>query len=121
MPNLSSIDFDRNAAVQTCSSWIDRRSEVRIIVVVAVLVTAAAALARSFFDGRLADPLTHNDVNYFILGIQHLMLWRVHGFRALISAFLHTSQHAPIATYQAMLSFLLLGIHDWSPYVSNII
>src|ERR1700738_4738276 len=92
------------------------------MVAVGSLIVTAVALSRSFTDGRLAVPMTHNDVNYFIEGIQHIASVRKNGFlpQFINDAFFH-SLHAPLATYQAMLSYAIFGINDWAPYVSNIV
>src|SRR5579872_7458107 len=92
-----------------------------LIVMAASLLLLAVAMSSSFYNGRLASPITHNDVNYFIDGIQHLNLLHTKGFLALVDDFIHGSLHAPTSTYQAMLSYLLFGITDWAPYASNII
>ena len=92
-----------------------------VIVTTASLLVFAAAISRSFYDGRLSAPITHNDVNYFLEGIWHLRLLRDNGFFALLADFLHSNAHAPVARYQAMFAFMLFGITDWAPYATNII
>jgi hypothetical protein len=101
-------------------AWLGRHSTLLILTAATALLTAGA-LSRSFYDGRLAAPMTHDDVNYFIEGIQHLTILRTRGFFALISDFLHVDLHAPLLTYQAMLAFLVFGIDDWAPYATNIV
>ena len=98
-----------------------RRSQQALIVIGAVLLLFTTAISRSYFDGRLASPLTHDDINFFVEGIQHLTLLRTEGLLALIADLIHGSLHAPISTYQAMIAYLLFGIHDWAPYVLNIV
>jgi hypothetical protein len=88
-------------------------------VIVAGLLVTCIALSRSFFDGRLANPMTHNDVNYFVEGIQHLLILRTGGGIALVGDLIQNSLHAPFATYQAMLAYALFGLVDWAPYASN--
>jgi hypothetical protein len=92
-----------------------------LIVLAAVLLLFAAAMSRSFYDGRLSAPMTHDDVNYFIEGIRHLTLVRTQGFTALATDFFRSTLHAPLRTYQAMLAYLIFGITDWAPYTTNII
>lgn len=92
-----------------------------LIVAAASLLLFAAAMSSSFYNGRLAAPMTHDDVNFFIEGIQHLHLLRTKGFVALVEGFLHGSLHAPISTYQAMFAYALFGVTDWAPYASNLI
>jgi hypothetical protein len=97
------------------------RYRIPVIVFSASLLLFAVAMSGSFYNGRLAAPITHDDVNFFIDGIQHLNLLRTEGFFALANDFLHGSMHAPISTYQAMFAYLLFGITDWAPYASNLI
>lgn len=101
--------------------YLNSRRSVPFIVIAASLLLLAAAMSSSFYNGQLDAPITHDDVNFFIEGIQHLNLLRTKGFYALAGDFVHGSMHAPIPTYQAMLAYLLFGITDWAPYASNII
>jgi hypothetical protein len=94
---------------------------VSLIVIAASLLLFTVAMSSSFYNGRLAAPITHDDVNFFIDGIQQLNLLRTKGFFTLAQDFVHGSMHAPISTYQAMLAYLLFGITDWAPYASNLI
>ena len=98
-----------------------RRVSTVLIVVTAALLLAAAAMSRSFYDGRMASPVTHNDVNYFLIGIRHVVMLREHGILAVINDFVHGVEHAPIASYQAMLAYLIFGINDLAPYASNLV
>jgi hypothetical protein len=102
-------------------SWFYRRDYSTVIVLGATVLLAVTAISRSFSDGRLANPLTHDDVNFFIEGIQQLTLLRTKGFAAVLEHFVHGSMHAPLQSYQAMLSYLIFGIRDWAPYVSNVV
>ena len=103
-------------------TWALYRSNSTILIVVAAaLLLSAAALSRSFYDGRMASPITHNDVNYFIIGIQNVVMLREHGIVAIVGDFVHGVEHAPIASYQAMLAYLVFGINDWAPYASNLV
>ena len=120
MNAAGSPDLQRALIAHQRSPWFGRYS-VSLVVFVATLLLTASALSRSFFDGRLAAPMTHNDVNYFIEGIQHLEILRTRGLFALISDFLTGSLHAPLLTYQATLGFLVFGIEDWAPYATNIV
>ena len=107
------------AESQTSISY--RRVSTVLIVVTAALLLAAAAMSRSFYDGRMASPVTHNDVNYFLIGIRHVVMLREHGILAVINDFVHGVEHAPIASYQAMLAYLIFGINDLAPYASNLV
>jgi len=97
-----------------------RDLQASIIVIAAALLLFGAAMSRSFYDGRMASPITHDDVNYFIIGIQRIQLLRGQGFHALFEHFMHYTEHSPFLTYQATLAYLLFGITDWAPYASNI-
>jgi hypothetical protein len=121
MNDVGSPDLQRTSIAHQQAPWFERRYSVTLVVLVATLLLTASALSRSFFDGRLAAPMTHDDVNYFIEGIQHLTILRTRGFFALISDFLHDSLHAPLSTYQAMLAYLIFGVEDWAPYATNIV
>jgi hypothetical protein len=120
--NLKSRPYSdaRSAALGERAWWLGRQSTL-LILTAAILLLTASALSRSFYDGRLTAPMTHDDVNYFIEGIQRLAILRTRGFFALISDFFTGFLHAPLLTYQAMLAFLVFGVEDWAPYLTNIV
>jgi len=93
------------------------------IVVIAVIFIAlwitAGALSKSYLIGRLADPITHADVNYLIDGIRRLLYIEVNGFWAELRHLYGEPLHAPLSGYQAAFGFFLFGFHDWAPYLSN--
>jgi hypothetical protein len=123
-PAAVSAHFLEDTAPPTDRSlirWYNQPYNPPLLVLVATLLLAATALARSFFDGRLANPLTHDDVNYFIEGIRHLATLRTSGFFAPFRDLIDGSLHAPLSTYQAMLAYLLFGVTDWAPYASNVV
>jgi hypothetical protein len=95
------------------------------VAIVAVLLAAAwitgGALSKSHLIGRLADPMTHNDVNYAIDGIRRLVYVEINGFWAEFPHLLHEPMHAPLSGYQAALAYYIFGFHDWAPYASNIV
>jgi Dolichyl-phosphate-mannose-protein mannosyltransferase len=88
------------------------------VVVIALWITAGA-VSKSYLIGRLADPTTHNDVNYLIDGIRRLLYVEVNGFWAEFRHLYGDPLHAPLSGYQAALGFYLFGFHDWAPYLSN--
>ena len=106
------------AELQTSISY--RHIYTMLVVAAAASLVAAAAMSRSFYDGRMASPITHNDVNYFVIGIRDAVMLRENGILAIIDNFIHGTEHAPIASYQAMMAYLIFGINDWAPYVSNL-
>src|SRR4051812_25576676 len=71
------------------------------VVVIAVLMIAlwitAGSLSRSYLAGRLADPITHNDVNYLIDGIRRLLYIDVNGFLAEAIHLFFQPMHAPLS------------------------
>ena len=93
---------------------------VLMLVIASAIILFAAAMSRSFFDGRMASPITHDDVNYFINGIRRLVILRRDGVTALLFHFFHFPEHSPFLTYQATFAYLLFGVTDWAPYISNI-
>src|SRR5262245_47237510 len=121
MNDLGFTELERASIAGQPVPWLERRNSVTLIVTIAALLVTASALSRSFLDGRLAAPMTHDDVNYFIEGIQRLTILRTQGFFALVSDFFHGFLHAPLLTYQAMLAYLIFGIEDWAPYVTNVV
>ena len=98
----------------------DAHVVVTAVVVVAFWITGGA-LSKSYLMGRLADPMTHNDVIYLIDGIRRLLYIEVNGFWAELRHLYGDPLHAPLSGYQAALGFFLFGFHDWAPYLSNAI
>jgi len=121
MNDVSSTGLQTVPVTRDQAPWLHRRHSAILIVLASAALLAGFSISRSLYDGRLANPLTHDDVNYFVEGIQHLTLLRTKGFLALVLDFLHSSLHAPLSTYQAMLAYLLFGITDWAPYASNVV
>jgi hypothetical protein len=121
MKYAASINPEYASLPRPPTTFLSRRFQRALILIGAVLLLFATAISRSYYDGRLASPLTHDDVNFFVDGIEHLTLLRTEGVLALIADLIHGSLHAPISTYQAMIGYLLFGIHDWAPYVLNIV
>jgi hypothetical protein len=115
------MQIQPSPAIAQQASSQSRRHTTLLIVVSAGLLLFVTAMSRSFSEGRLAAPITHNGVNYFIEGIRLLDLLKTQGFFALISNLIHTQMHAPISSYQAMLAFLFFGVTDWAPYATNIL
>jgi hypothetical protein len=100
------------------------RQNVHTVAIAVLLISlwiTCGALSKSSLIGRLADPVTHNDVNYLIDGIRRLVYIEINGFWAEIPHLYQEPMHAPLAGYQAALGFYLFGFHDWAPYASNIV
>jgi hypothetical protein len=121
MNDVVPLDLQTTSTARSRALWLDRRYTAPFVVVAASLLLFAVAMSGSFYNGRLAAPMTHDDVNFFVEGVQHLNLLRTEGFLPLVGDFLSSSLHAPIPSYQAMLAYTLFGIADWAPYASNLI
>ena len=118
-----SAEFSReeNPHAGLAALFTQSRGWVRAVVVIAATAfVTAGALSKSELLGRLANPSTHNDVNYLIDGIQRLLYIEVNGFWSELSHLRDVPLHAPFAAYQAALAFYLFGFHDWAPYLSDI-
>ena len=111
-----------NAAALPPRLFMRTDSYVAVITVVSVAAwITGGALSKSQLIGRLANPVTHNDVNYVIDGIRRLVYIEINGFWAEIPHLFHEPMHAPLSGYQAALGYYLFGFHDWAPYASDII
>jgi hypothetical protein len=117
MNDLNALRHSKEPNSRTIRSF-DRY--VLMLVIASAIILFAAAMSRSFFDGRMASPITHDDVNYFINGIRRLVILRRDGVTALLFHFFHFPEHSPFLTYQATFAYLLFGVTDWAPYISNI-
>lgn len=85
------------------------------------LWVTAGALSKSNLIGRLANPITHNDIGYVLDGIHRLLYVEVNGFWAEVAHLFREPIHAPLAGYQAALGFYIFGFHDWAPYATDIV
>jgi len=112
----------RGAAAPTIKFLLQQNGYVVVLAILLVsLWITGGALSKSYLIGRLADPITHNDVNYLIDGIQRLLYVEINGFWAELWHLFKEPMHAPYSGYQAALGFYLFGFHDWAPYASNIV
>lgn len=93
---------------------------VSAVLIISLWITVGS-ISRSYLIGKLASPMTHNDVNYLIVGIHRLLYIELNGFWAEFLRLYRNVLHAPISDYQAALAFSLFGFHDWAPYATNII
>src|ERR1700742_1393530 len=66
--------------------------------------------------GRLAMDPVFDDVGYLIDGLQRLDILDRSGFHEFCQTFINSPPHSPWSTALAILSFALLGVHDWAPY-----
>ena len=101
---------------------VEQRAYVSVLTILILsLWITIGAISRSYLIGKLASPMTHNDVNYLIAGIHRLLYIELNGFWAEFSRLYRDLLHAPISDYQAAVAFYLFGFHDWAPYASNVI
>ena len=70
--------------------------------------------------GRLLFPPVVDDVAYMNDALERLKVFYASGFRGLVSGYLEAPPHSPFSSALAMVSFGLLGPHDWAPYIGNV-
>src|ERR1700730_7971368 len=80
---------------------------------------AANVIQWSIRFGRLAMDPVFDDVGYLFDGLQRLNSLDRSGFHAFCQTFISSPPHSPWSTSLAILSFALMGIHDWAPYTLN--
>lgn len=85
------------------------------------IVFTVVMVQYSLRHGRLLLLPMYDDVVYFVDGIQELNIFNSQGIIGNIISFANNPPHSPFSTYLASLSFLILGLHDWAPYVGNFI
>jgi Dolichyl-phosphate-mannose-protein mannosyltransferase len=91
---------------------------ITVFIVVAGLY-AANVIQWSIRFGRLAMDPVFDDVGYFIDGLQRLNILDRSGFHEFCQSFISSPPHSPWSTSLAILSFALMGVHDWAPYALN--
>src|ERR1700733_15307454 len=89
-----------------------------VFIVVAGLY-AANVIQWSIWFGRLAMDPVFDDVGYLIDGLQRLNILDRFGFHEFCQTFINSPPHSPWSTSLAILSFALMGVHDWAPYALN--
>jgi hypothetical protein len=94
------------------------RGDLFLVLIAGGLFTAFA-LQWSFQNGRLTRDPSFDDVVYFVDGLERLRVFYDHGFEGLVRDLWKDPPHSPWSTGLAFLSFLLLGAHDWVPYLAN--
>jgi hypothetical protein len=73
----------------------------------------------SFSYGRLSMSSTYDDVGYLTDALERLNVLYTKGWVALVKTFINDPMHAPYSTLCGLMSFALLGVEDWAPYVTN--
>jgi hypothetical protein len=91
---------------------------ITVFIVVAGMY-AANVIQWSIRFGRLAMDPVFDDVGYLIDGLQRLNILDKSGFHQFCQTFINAPPHSPWSTSLAILSFALLGVHDWAPYALN--
>ena len=94
------------------------RSNLLLILIAGSLFTAFA-LQWSFQNGRLTRDPGFDDVLYFVDGLERARVFYAHGFEGLLRDLSKAPPHSPWSTGLAFLSFLIVGVHDWAPYLAN--
>ena len=82
-------------------------------------VFTAIVIQYSFRRGRLLIYPAYDDVVYMLDGLRRLDNVYQSGPPAFFLKWMRDPPHAPLSSLLAFLSFLVLGIHDWAPYVAN--
>jgi hypothetical protein len=80
---------------------------------------AANVIQWSIRFGRLAMDPVFDDVGYLIDGLQRLNILDRAGIHAFCQTFINSPPHSPWSTSLALISFALMGVHDWAPYALN--
>jgi hypothetical protein len=80
---------------------------------------AANVIQWSIRFGRLAMDPVFDDVGYMIDGLQRLNVLDRAGFHSFCLNFVNSPPHSPWSTFLALISFALMGVHDWAPYALN--
>ena len=73
----------------------------------------------SFIHGRLRVLPYYDDVEYFNDGLSRLDSIYRGGLLGLARDYLQEPSHSPLSMALSLLGYLLLGPHDWSPYVAS--
>jgi hypothetical protein len=77
------------------------------------------SMKNSFEFGRLAFVPSYDDVSYFEDAISRYLKFVNGNILLLVRDFLQNPPHAPLIAAQAVFSYMVFGIHDWSPYLTN--
>jgi hypothetical protein len=94
------------------------RNDLLLVLSAGILFTAFA-LQWSFQNGRLTRDPSFDDVVYFVDGMERMQTLYDHGFGGLLRGLFRNPPHSPWSTGLALFSFLVLGVHDWAPYLVN--
>ncbi len=84
------------------------------------LVTAAANLAYSLREGRLAGVPVYDDVRYLSDALDRVMFAPGSGLWSVLATFWSNPPHAPLTTLTAAAGFWALGPHAVAAYLANL-
>ncbi|HXE54270.1 MAG TPA: hypothetical protein VN541_14700 [Tepidisphaeraceae bacterium] len=87
-----------------------------------VAITAAftaVVIQYSFIYGKLAVHPFYDDVSYFDDALTRLQQLYTGGLRELLLGVIQIPPHSFFSTFLALIAYLVLGAHDWAPYVAN--
>ena len=107
-PRLNAPTSSHRALTYRISLWL-----------VVSSVFTAIIIQYSFRQGRLLIYPAFDDVEYMLDGLRRLDRVYQSGPLAFFSNWIRSPPRAPLSGLLAFLSFLLLGVHDWAPYVAN--
>ncbi len=86
----------------------------------AALVILIWNLKNSFEFGRLVFAPQYDDVSYFFDALTRYQRFLNGNVLLLLNDAINNPPHAPFIALQAVLSYMVFGVRDWAPYVSNI-
>jgi hypothetical protein len=87
-----------------------------------LLITAgftALVIQWSFQHGKLAMYPFYDDVSYFMDALVRLQELYTGGVRHLARGLMDRPPHSIFSCLLALISYILLGTHDWAPYAAN--
>ena len=98
------------------TTFLSRRN---LLLLIAVFLFFIVTIQASFEFGRLSSPPSYDDIWYLLDGAQRyekLVNWGIIPF---LKQLFVIPMHSPFCSLQALLGFLLFGLHDWAPYFLN--
>lgn len=85
------------------------------------LVFTIIQIQQSLHEGRLAFPITYDDVVYFNDAVMRLKVFYDGGLLKSIEYYIENPPHSLLSVLIPFLGFALLGVQDWAPYLMNFI
>ena len=84
------------------------------------IVILVWSLKNSIEFGRLAFVPSYDDVVYFLDSLTRYQSLLNGNILKLLRDAVYNPPHAPINAVQGVLSYMVFGVQDWAPYVSNV-